>query len=120
MVDKITIKGCSEDSVLSDGNKTLLKITQVLEKMQETFSDQNLGNLVYPRITISGVDNRNSANWLEDGVNCEILQPGGKGWQKGKMRLKVNVEVEFIPDEPEAVKPESPLDDLRQKLQKEN
>ncbi|MBC6479588.1 MAG: hypothetical protein GDA56_19225 [Hormoscilla sp. GM7CHS1pb] len=56
------------------------------------------------------------ANWLGDGIDCEILIPGKKGWQKGKMKLKVNVKVESISDEPETTEPESPLNNLRQKL----
>ncbi|MBC6479589.1 MAG: hypothetical protein GDA56_19235 [Hormoscilla sp. GM7CHS1pb] len=44
-------------------------------------------------------------------MDCEILEPGAKGWQKGKMRLRVNVEVALIPEEPEpeTTEPESPL-----------
>ena len=116
MTEKITIKGCSEDSVLSARDSRLFKIPQVREKLQEAFSSKNLGNLVYPKINVSGVNNVNNAKWLEDGIDCEILAPGAKGWQKGKMRLNVNVEVEFISNEPETAEPESPLDDLRQKL----
>ncbi|MFW6296407.1 MAG: KGK domain-containing protein, partial [Halothece sp.] len=38
----------------------------------------------------------------------------GKGWQKGKFRIRVALE--FIPDEPENNQPESPLDDIRQQM----
>ncbi|MEA5552739.1 KGK domain-containing protein [Anabaena cylindrica UHCC 0172] len=46
--------------------------------------------------------------WLNEGVDCEIMKPGGY-WKKGKLRVRVTLE--FCPDEPE-----SPLDDLRNKL----
>jgi hypothetical protein len=36
--------------------------------------------------------------WLSDGVDCEILQPGKQFWCKGKMRLKLVLE--FCPNEP--------------------
>jgi len=57
---------------------------------------------------------------LGDGIDCEILKIGAKGWQKGKIRIRVSVE--FIPDEPEieqtpeTTHPESPLDDIRRMI----
>lgn len=48
--------------------------------------------------------------WFKEGINAEILRVNSKGWQKGKIKIKVTVE--FEPDEPE--QPESPLDDIRQ------
>lgn len=37
-----------------------------------------------------------SSAWLGEGVNCEFLQSTvGGGWQKGKIRLRL----EFVPDE---------------------
>ncbi|MEG4024220.1 KGK domain-containing protein [Microcoleus sp. S13C4] len=68
--------------------------------------------------------------WLGSGIGCETLKIGGKGWQKGKVKIRVSVE--FCPDEPElketpenneseASQPESPLDDLRRQfLNQEN
>lgn len=64
-------------------------------------------------------------NWLENGVECEILKRGTKDWQSGKVRIKISLE--FCPDEseikeitkteqPESSTPESPLDDLRKML----
>jgi hypothetical protein len=47
--------------------------------------------------------------WLCEGKNCEILHLGLSSWKKGK--IKINVTVEFYPDEPE-----SPLDDIRQEI----
>ena len=51
------------------------------------------------------------------GADSEILKVASNGWKKGK--LKINVSLEFIPDEPEIQeKPESteyksPLDEIR-------
>jgi KGK domain len=53
-----------------------------------------------------------------EGTNCNLLQPDGKGWQKGKLKICF----EFIPEEPDSlatqeipVKPHlSPLDEIRQ------
>lgn len=70
--------------------------------------------------------NENLEKWLGEGADCETLKFGSQGWQKGKVRIKVSVE--FCPDEPEIEEtptteeipqPESPLDDLRQMINKE-
>ena len=55
--------------------------------------------------------------WFSKGIDCEILKLGAKGWQKGKVRIRVSLE--FCPDEPETSQPESPLNDIRQMI-KEN
>jgi KGK domain len=55
---------------------------------------------------------------LLDGMNCNLLQPDGKGWQKGKLKICF----EFIPEENESIvvqetllkKHQSPLDEIRQ------
>ncbi len=55
---------------------------------------------------------------LTDGTNCNLLQPDGKGWQKGKLKICF----EFIPEEPEPIATQdrseedrhSPLDEIRQ------
>ena len=57
-------------------------------------------------------------NVLLSGVNCDLLQLDGKGWQKGKLKICF----EFIPEEPELVSTQdkpvathsSPLDEIRQ------
>jgi hypothetical protein len=84
----------------------------------------------------------------QEGQNCEILRLGSKHWQKGKFRIQATLEIfpnegnsekrsttqfilEFCPDEPEIeetsthnqpeiYQPESPLDDLRQRINQEN
>ncbi len=62
--------------------------------------------------------------WFSDGIDCELLKVGAAGWQKGKVKINLNVTLEFCPDEPEVEEPpasneqeisqpESPLDDIR-------
>ncbi|MEB3178428.1 MAG: KGK domain-containing protein [Nostocaceae cyanobacterium] len=80
----------------------------------ETLRDnwENQGRGVFPEF-------KNNLVWFNEGVECEVLQPG-KTWQKGKFRIQITLE--FCPDEPEPqptpelAEIESPLDDLRQKL----
>lgn len=60
-----------------------------------------------------------------EGINCEILKLGAKGWGKGKIRIRFSVD--FCPEEPEFEHttasnepeislPESPLDDIRRMM----
>jgi KGK domain len=57
---------------------------------------------------------------IEDGKDCSFLQPDGKGWQKGKIKLCF----EFIPEEAEVGETvykheeidRSPLDEIRNSL----
>jgi len=62
-------------------------------------------------------------NWKspEEGIDCQIIKIGSKGWQKGKVQIEVNkniksgetqTSIKFCPDEPPEQK--SPLDDIRQ------
>ncbi|WP_035152422.1 KGK domain-containing protein [Calothrix sp. 336/3] len=58
-------------------------------------------------------------DWVCEGVEAEILQSVGGGWKKG--RVKIRLELEFIPDDPlienteedDLQAPPSPLDDFR-------
>jgi hypothetical protein len=50
--------------------------------------------------------------WLNEGVECEVLFANGGGWQKGKMRLRL----EFVPDNPEPSLDSSDLAPLREHL----
>lgn len=65
--------------------------------------------------------------WFDEGIDCEVLKFDSKAWQKGKVRIKVTLE--FCPDEPEIEEimqsndiennqPKSPLDDIRQMMNK--
>jgi hypothetical protein len=62
-------------------------------------------------------------NWNspQEGIDCQVLKIGSKGWQKGKLQIEVNknlqsgetqTSIKFCPDEPP--EPKSPLDDIRQ------
>lgn len=52
--------------------------------------------------------------WIEEGIDCEILNLGAKDWKKGKVKIKITVE--FCSDEPELSQSLWPLDDIRQTL----
>ena len=62
-----------------------------------------------------------SWNSPQEGIDCQVLKIGSKGWEKGKVQIEVNknlksgetqTSIKFCPDEP--LEPKSPLDDIRQ------
>ena len=72
------------------------------------------------RNTIVENENQIFRDVLDNDISCKLLQPDGKGWQKGKLKLCF----EFIPEETEVVgtlnnspaKERSPLDEIRNSL----
>lgn len=62
--------------------------------------------------------------WFVEGLDCRVLKPGTKGWQRGK----VTIALEFTPEvlevsnvyESESNVDNSPLDDIRQLMHKDN
>lgn len=65
-------------------------------------------------------------NWFSEGIDCKILKPGAKSWQRGKVRISLEFEPEELEvaeisenGESPATKASSPLDDIRQMMPKE-
>lgn len=133
--ENININDFSDDDVISI-NGTLFKI-EVLKKLLESslpkisealhqnFQSQgeniDLGATAYQLSHSSWKNTQNQPSiWVGGGLASEVLQKGCSRWKKGKVKL--NVVIEFIPDEPD--NPEShqisdfqhassPLDELR-------
>ncbi len=108
-----------DDDVCSPYENEMFKVGRLRETIKGAFigSIQQALNDVLMK---AGLKFYTDKNWLGDGVDCEILKIGAKGWQKGK--IKIRVSVEFCPDEPEIeeapqiTEPESPLDDIRRMI----
>lgn len=71
------------------------KIGKFKTAVDVTFADNKLAyavsNALQSKIGVSSLE------WFEDGVNCEVLRLGSKSWQKGKLKIIVNVE--FCPEQ---------------------
>jgi KGK domain len=116
-----------QDTALSF-DASMFKVNKLLAEVKQAWRIQGLPalrNSLNGRGGISGTDDQ----WCALGVSCEILKPGDKSWRKGKIR--VNISFEFCPDEPEVEEiiqsndaeinqTSSPLDDIRQIMNKEN
>ena len=100
------IHKCDLRDVLSFGNDYLINISNFKNLVHRSFLNSGISSVC------SFISNNSSLKdsdvWFKGGKKCEILQAGAKGWQKGKLRI--NVTLEFVPDEPEET---SPLDDIR-------
>lgn len=139
MKDKINLSNCGNDDALSFGD-AMLKVEKLKETVNEVLPEYTLGqtlnkSLSQQKLDIDvGLDTDEKPNayenWFGQGIDCEILSVGAQGWQKGKIKLKLNVTIEFCPDEPEVEEtpendesetsqPESPLDDLRRQFLKQ-
>ncbi|CCQ49518.1 KGK domain-containing protein [Crocosphaera watsonii] len=101
------------DSVLLVSESSI-KVKILMEKMKYAFSTEGFKEL---KSSISNIANLYYSGdiWFNNGVDCELLE-AGKNWKKGK--VKINIQLEFIPDEPEPeIKDnDSVLDDMRQSI----
>ena len=136
MEDKFDLHNCGNDDALSLG-RVMLKIEKLKETVNKVLPENGLGETLNKSLKEQNLnidlplDTRQQRflyeNWFGEGIDCEILRVGAQGWKKGKIRLKLNVTIEFCPDEPEVEEtpennesetsqPESPLDGLRRQL----
>lgn len=134
MPEHIFLENYGDDDVCSFGS-TMFKVGKLRQVMEsaiaqylepavaESFKSNQL------QINTMKYDTESRRNiqqqWFGEGIESETLKIGGKGWQKGKVKIRITVE--FCPDKPEVDEtsennnsetnqPESPLDDLRRQL----
>ncbi|MDJ0690975.1 MAG: KGK domain-containing protein [Xenococcaceae cyanobacterium MO_188.B32] len=112
MEENFKLEKCSENDAL-EFSSGAYRTQNIIAKIKEVFNNK-LTSYLYTELQQRKVDIQPYKNWFSNGIDCEILKVGSTGWQKGKVRLKVSLE--FIADEPEEVKSDSPLDDIRQAI----
>ena len=76
------------------------KIDELLTSYSYTFHEK----LINSKIIGS---NENCYDWFKEGFPSRMLQPGEQ-WKEGKIRLRVVAE--FIPDEPEIIPDDRPIE----------
>ena len=104
---------CDDKDVISFNSNKWLSISKIKKVIHQSFAQSGIDSV--RTHTSNNCDYGISHHWFLEGEECEILRAGSKGWQKGK--IKINVTLEFVPDEP---KDKSPLDDVRQELERDN
>ena len=103
------LQQCNLKDVISFNSEKWISVSKIKDVVRQSFDtyrttlDKNISST-------SSIGH--NFTWFNQGENCEILRAGSKGWEKGKLRI--NVTLEFIPDETEENK--SPLDDVRQEI----
>ncbi|MTJ11462.1 hypothetical protein FJR11_02385 [Anabaena sp. UHCC 0187] len=121
MEDKFQSLDSEQGDVVITFNNATFKLSKLVSVMSEVIV-QNKLEVLNNKFNSQGCGQLpcfQDDYWLRQGVNCQVLKPG-KSWQKGKARIKVTLE--FFSNEPEIEqtpeikKPESPLDDLRRKI----
>ena len=107
------LQQCDSNDILKFKSDTWADIQKIKATVFNSFASYGIPT-VSDRIN-KNLNIKNSNVWFSQGEECEILRAGSPGWQKGKM--KINVTLEFIPDEPEET---SPLDDVRLEANQNN
>lgn len=116
-------KSEDRDAVIFLDRFSVFKINDLMQAIKSAFQYAGFPHLVSELKAKGGIPTPDSNTWFKQGVDCEVMKPNAKGWKKGKVRIKILLE--FCPDEPEVeeiaqsngmVEPESPLDDLRQRV----
>ena len=102
---------CNPKDVISVRAEKWIGFAKLKEIIIKTFNTSYIFNPIISSISSdSGLGDDYTKQLFSEGEECEILRIGSQGWQKGK--LKINLTLEFIPDEAKVEK--SPLDDIRQ------
>ncbi|BAZ52923.1 hypothetical protein NIES4103_55880 [Nostoc sp. NIES-4103] len=110
------LQECNDDDVVASKDK-LFKLGKFREAVNYAFTHRVI-NTITGALQERKLPTPNIQELLGDGLDCEILKIGSKGWQQGKLRIKVTLEL--IPDDPSTTEPESPLDDLRRIIHEED
>jgi KGK domain len=133
MEDRYNLRECNDDDVFSFGDATF-KVGKFRRALNQSLNN-DLGNQITHQLSSKGVkipdsilyppgENAPHARWFDKGMDCEILNLGAKNWKKGRVKIKISVEF-YVEEETdtsntEVSESESPLDDLRQRLNQEN
>ena len=105
------LSNCDLKDVFSFNNEKWVSVAKLKNIVCRALINSGINSIITHIAKDSDFKNTNKTNmWFKEGEECEILRAGSKGWQKRK--IKINVTLEFIPDEIEEDK--SPLDDIRQ------
>lgn len=89
---------CNSKDVISFGSKGAFTVRQIFNRVASAFDRQivmAIGNSLSQKL-----EYKCNAKLLDEGENCEILRAGSSEWQAGKIRLRINLTLEFTADKP--------------------
>lgn len=87
--DVIHVEGFQENASLFK-NQTTLRIQTILQQLQTAFTESGMGLLEINAL-------------MQQGIPCEVLQPGAADWRGGRIRLSLEFQVDT------AVSPVTPI-----------
>lgn len=103
------LSSCNSKDVISFGSRAFT-VRQLFGRISSAFNKPVIHTI--SRSIDRELEQMCDANLLlSDGKKCEILKAGSPKWQTGKVKLKVNLTLEFVVDETEVV--ELPTNDLQ-------
>ncbi len=126
------LQKCNDDDVLELDNN-MIKLSKLRSdlKLVSSFNQNSEALVAIAKYVKSPLLSKKDVEKLfnDDGVDANVLRIGSQGWKKGKIKLKIVLE--FCPDEPEIEQvtqsndlemnqPESPLDDIRRMMNKDD
>lgn len=102
--------GVSEEDVVTFTDKSTFCISQFRDIVFEAISDiqnryaESLKRQGFPIATgffeaVDRIRKKDDSEWFGSGAECKMLRLGGNQWIQGKIRIRV--EIEFVPDSEE-------------------
>ena len=91
-------------------------IKKGFEQMKKDFIIASILDYIssYGEVKICTNEREKGQDLLEKAINYQALRTDKPGWRKGKLKIKIIIDIEMEETEPD--QPESPLDDIRQKM----
>ena len=91
------LDSCNSKDVISFGSAGTFTLRQLFRNISYAFNKPIIHAI--SKSIERELEHKCDANLLlNNGKKCEILQAGSAGWQTGKLKLKVNLTLEFIAD----------------------
>ena len=89
---------CDRRDVISFDSRDPIYLNKLYSLIQDSFNGNLIANI--SNIVTQKLERKCDAKqWFDEGEQCEILKAGSSGWQKGRLKVKINLSLEFIPDE---------------------
>lgn len=107
---------------------SMFKLREFIIATEQAFQVHGLDKLRNNLSSRGGIPGT-SEEWYRKGVGCELLKPGTEGWKKGKLKIKISLElcldepeISEIPsiNKAETNQSESPLDDIRRMIDQDS
>ncbi|MTJ07387.1 KGK domain-containing protein [Anabaena sp. UHCC 0204] len=119
MEDNFKLIECNEDDVIECGDWTykVSKLRREFEKMGDNSGFMHdLSNALQNQEINFVPDSDIASASFTKGIDGKMLIVGSNSWKKGRVKLKLSVEFYVEEENTEIQEPESPLDDLRRKI----